>query len=76
MSPADNNSKSLASPEKAWRAYTGTVTFASRVVEVASQIVFMWHQQSGGVLFTLLALAQPILNTQMVRDWMKGEHSK
>ncbi|KAJ6600173.1 P-loop containing nucleoside triphosphate hydrolase protein [Mycena sp. CBHHK59/15] len=69
---SDNNSKSQASAAEAWRSFESLCETGQRVFELASQLLFISQQKSGGPLFTLLATVKPLLTLKLVRTlWMK-----
>jgi hypothetical protein len=68
----DSGSKSQASASDAWRAFEGLCDAAQRVFGLASELVFIAQQKSGGMEFTLLALVKPIWSLVTNRTlWLK-----
>ncbi|KAJ7486852.1 P-loop containing nucleoside triphosphate hydrolase protein [Mycena latifolia] len=68
----DSASKSQASASHAWRSFEGLCEVAQRVFGLASQLAFIARQESGGPVFTLLAVVRPAITLVMHRTlWMK-----
>ncbi|KAJ7223962.1 P-loop containing nucleoside triphosphate hydrolase protein [Mycena rebaudengoi] len=69
----DSNYNSYVDAEHAWRSFDALREAAQGFCELLCQLLFISQQNSGGNVFTLLALVRPVLAYKMFRSlWMKS----
>ncbi|KAJ7176356.1 P-loop containing nucleoside triphosphate hydrolase protein [Mycena crocata] len=72
-SSADKKSQQIMSAGQAWRTFTFLSGVFSRAFQLASQIIFISQQASGGFTFTLLSLVSPLFLNRLGRYlWMQA----
>ncbi|KAF7358426.1 Lipid A export ATP-binding/permease protein MsbA [Mycena venus] len=64
---ADNNSKPNVTTAQVWHAFSFISDLFERALQLSCQILFIFRQTNGGLIFTVLSLINPILSTTSSR---------
>ncbi|KAJ7872817.1 P-loop containing nucleoside triphosphate hydrolase protein [Mycena olivaceomarginata] len=70
---ADLNKESSVTAMQAWHAFIYLSEIFQRTLQLSSQILFIFQQTNGGLIFTLLSLVNPVLVTKGSRYlWLQA----